>query len=326
MNKLKVGSRLKAVEVASSASAGQTPSTATSEVAVTPAKQGRSLDDFEFLKVIGRGHFGKVLLCAEKKTGEVFAIKVLKKSKFMNQKDIKNLQTERRIMKGLHHPFLVGLHSAFQSEDRLYLVMEYVNGGELFWHLSKSGYFKVARGRFYAAEILAALTYLHKHGIIYRDLKLENILMDKDGHMKITDFGLCKDELGVGVQTSTLCGTTEYMAPEVLLNLAYGFAVDWWSFGVVLYEMICGTHPFYSQDREQLFYNTLHRELRYPSWISDDAVDLLEALLERNPTLRLGSGPEDGLEIMKHPFFKNMDFRAVSFRPSPPASPLNRNL
>lgn len=134
----------------------------------TNQKQAKSLDDFEFLKVIGRGHFGKVLLCAEKETAEVFAIKVLKKSKFMSQKDVRNLQAERRIMKGLRHPFLVGLHSAFQSEDRLYLVMEYVNGGELFWHLSKDGYFKEARGRFYAAEILSALTYLHGRGIIYR--------------------------------------------------------------------------------------------------------------------------------------------------------------
>lgn len=204
--------------------------------------------------------------------------------------------------------------------------MEYVNGGELFFHLSRERIFSEDRTRFYGAEIVSALGYLHEQGIIYRDLKviaylcrniyfihneanfcvnaqLENLLLDKDGHIKIADFGLCKEDITYGRTTKTFCGTPEYLAPEVLEDNDYGRAVDWWGLGVVMYELMCGRLPFYDRDHDVLFERILLEEVRFPRTLSQEAKDLLSGLLAKDPHKRLGGGPEDYKEITQHPFF-----------------------
>lgn len=197
--------------------------------------------DFEFLKMIGKGSFGKVLLAKHKKEGQTYAIKVLAKKMILKRNEKAHIMCERNVLlKNLNHPFLVGLRYSFQSKDKLYFVLDYVNGGELFFHLQKERYFSESRAKFYAAEITSALGYLHSENIVYRDLKPENILLDAEGHIVLTDFGLCKDNLSGRQTTNTFCGTPEYLAPEVLRKEAYDRCVDWWCLGAVLYEMIYG--------------------------------------------------------------------------------------
>ncbi|GAU98662.1 hypothetical protein RvY_09779-2 [Ramazzottius varieornatus] len=204
------------------------------------------LDMFEFLKLLGKGTFGKVMLGREKTTGKLYAVKLLKKDIIISKDEVEHILTERHVLQsaGRSHPFLTHLQYAFQTKDRLCFVMEYVSGGELFFHLSRERTFGDARVRFYGAEITLALGYLHDNHIIYRDLKLENILLDHEGHVKLTDFGLCKANLRFSDRTKTFCGTPEYLAPEILDDADYGRAVDWWAFGVVMYEMLCGRLPF----------------------------------------------------------------------------------
>ena len=197
--------------------------------------------DFEFLKMIGKGSFGKVLLARHKKEGQTYAVKVLAKKMILKRNEKAHIMCERNVLlKNLNHPFLVALRYSFQSNDKLYLVVDYVNGGELFFHLQKERYFAEPRAKFYAAEITSALGYLHSQDIVYRDLKPENILLDAEGHIVLTDFGLCKDGLSGRETTNTFCGTPEYLAPEVLRKEAYDRCVDWWCLGAVLYEMMYG--------------------------------------------------------------------------------------
>ncbi|XP_033624570.1 RAC-gamma serine/threonine-protein kinase-like isoform X2 [Asterias rubens] len=263
----------------------------------------KTLQDFEFLKMLGKGTFGKVLLVREKSAGELYAIKILKKEVIVAKDEVAHTLTESHVLQRTCHPFLTSLKYSFQTTDRLCFVMEYVNGGELFFHLSRERVFSEDRTRFYGAEIISALTYLHECNVIYRDLKLENLLLDQYGHIKITDFGLCKEDLSFGNTTSTFCGTPEYLAPEVLEDSDYGRAVDWWGTGVVMYEMMCGRLPFYSRDHEVLFELILVQEVKFPARLSDSARSLLSGLLAKDPTKRLGGGQEDAKEIMEHPFF-----------------------
>jgi RAC serine/threonine-protein kinase len=208
-------------------------------------------DDFYFYKVLGKGNYGKVMLATKKTEPDVYyAVKIIKKSCLIDEESLEHVLSENRVLQTLDHPFLVKLYSSFQTKDRLYFVMEYVRGGELFFHLGREKRFTEERAMFYAAEILLALHYLHSKGIVYRDLKLENLLLDEKGHIKITDFGLCKE--GISTErdkTSTFCGTPEYLAPEILEEENYGKSVDWWALGVVLYEMLIGRVRFI------IFYN-----------------------------------------------------------------------
>lgn len=284
-----------------------------------------TIEDFEFLKVLGKGTFGKVLLAKEKKTGEVFAIKVLKKETVLEKGELVHTLTENSVLAKCSHPFLTCLKYSFQSEHHLCFVMEYVNGGELFMHLRKSKAFGESRAKFYSAQIIMALTYLHDQGIVYRDLKLENLLLDKDGNVKITDFGLSKEEMNFGATTTTFCGTPEYLAPEVLEETEYGRAVDWWGLGIVMYEMITGKLPFTAAqgDWDRLFNNILTQPLKFPEMVgdkplSDEAKDLLSKLIERDPAKRLGSSPRDGNDIMEHPFFADIDFKKLKHKEIPP--------
>ncbi|XP_029677944.1 RAC-beta serine/threonine-protein kinase B isoform X1 [Formica exsecta] len=281
-------------------------------------KKKVTLENFEFLKVLGKGTFGKVILCREKATGHLYAIKILRKEVIIRKDEVAHTLTENRVLRTTNHPFLISLKYSFQTADRLCFVMEYVNGGELFFHLSRSRVFGEDRTRFYGAEIISALGYLHSQGIIYRDLKLENLLLDKDGHIKIADFGLCKEDITYGRTTKTFCGTPEYLAPEVLEDNDYGRAVDWWGVGVVMYEMMCGRLPFYNKDHEKLFTLILLEEVRFPRTISNEARDMLGGLLIKDPSRRLGGGPNDAKDIMNHAFFSCINWTDLVQKKIPP--------
>ncbi|KAM3717149.1 Serine/threonine-protein kinase [Dirofilaria immitis] len=270
-----------------------------------------SLEDFEFLKVLGKGTFGKVILCKEQRTKKLYAIKILKKEVIIQKDEVAHTLTENRVLQRCKHPFLTQLKYSFQTPFHLCFVMEFANGGELFFHLQQNRIFSETRTQFYGAEIILALGYLHEQCIVYRDMKLENLLLDKDGHIKIADFGLCKEDISFGDRTRTFCGTPEYLAPEVLEDNDYGRAVDWWGVGVVMYEMMCGRLPFYSKDHEKLFELILTGTIRFPSKLTAPARALLTGLLVKDPNQRLGGGPDDAQEIMQHEFFNNIEWEKL---------------
>ncbi|CAG8557120.1 10330_t:CDS:10 [Ambispora leptoticha] len=283
-----------------------------------PRKVG--LEDFNFLAVLGKGNFGKVMLAEEKYNKQLYAIKVLKKEFIIENDEVESTRSEKRVFQAANrerHPFLVGLHSCFQTETRIYFVMEYVSGGDLMLHIQREQ-FTYRRAQFYAAEVLLALEYFHKQGIIYRDLKLDNILLTLDGHIKIADYGLCKEEMWFGNTTNTFCGTPEFMAPEILLEQRYGRAVDWWAFGVLIYEMLLGQSPFRGDDEDEIFDAILEDEILYPINMSRDSVSILQRLLTRDPERRLGSGRGDAEEIKRHPFFKGVNWDDILGKKVPP--------
>jgi len=277
------------------------------------------LEDFKLIKVIGKGNFGKVLLVRMTQTDEIFAMKMLSKKQIIENNEIEHTMAECRILQRLRHPFLVNLHYAFQTEDKLCLILDFVNGGELFFHLQQDKRFSESRTRFYAAEILLGLEYLHNAGVLYRDLKLENLLLTAEGHIVLTDFGLSKEGLdGKDARTTTFCGTPEYMAPEMLSSNAYGKAVDWWSFGSLLYEMLTGLPPFYNQDVQKMYHRIVHDRLSFPPFVNESARGLIALLLEKDPKRRL----TDPLLMKRHPFFDGIDWDALYRRKvTPPFVP-----
>lgn len=278
----------------------------------TPVSAPR-LDSFKMIKVIGKGSFGKVFLVREIRTNEMFALKVLKKDNIIKRNQVEHTRTERSVLGYVRHPFIVGLSMAFQSKDKLYFVLDYCAGGELFFHLSKVGKFAEPRARFYAAEITLAIEYVHSLDIIYRDLKPENVLLDARGHVRLTDFGLSKE--GISSSSSganSFCGTPEYLAPEILNRQGHGRAVDWWSLGALLYEMLTGLPPFYCRDREKLFEKIRKGHLDYPRSLSARSQNLLRGLLTKDPRRRLGSGPNDAEDIKQHAFFIEMDWNKLT--------------
>ncbi|KAI9139009.1 serum/glucocorticoid regulated kinase 2 [Paraphysoderma sedebokerense] len=271
------------------------------------------LDDFKLLKVIGKGTFGKVMLARHKTTSKECAIKVISKVMLKSHpNEIKHVMSERNVLRtNIRHPFLIGLQYSFQTPENLYFVLDYVNGGELFFHLQRERRFSEDRVRFYAAEIVSALEYLHTMNIVYRDLKPENILLDKDGHIALTDFGLAKEGISQhGSTTSTFCGTPEYLAPEILRKQSYGFSVDWWCLGTVIYEMLVGLPPFYSTNTSTLFDKILTEKLRFPSHVSFISRKLVAGLLVKLPARRLGS-VGDASEVKTHEFFTGVDWNMV---------------
>jgi serum/glucocorticoid-regulated kinase 2 len=270
------------------------------------------LKDFSLIKVVGKGSFGKVMQVRKKTNGKMYAMKVLRKDHIERRNQSEHTKTERSVLGRIEHPFIVRLHFAFQTKDKLYFVLDYCAGGELFFHLGREGKFSEERAKFYTAEIVLALDHLHKLKIIYRDLKPENVLLDDKGHIRLTDFGLSKEGIEhFAIGATSFCGTPEYLAPEILNRSGHGRAVDWWSLGALLYEMLTGLPPFYSKDRELLFEKIRRGSLRFPSHLSENAVSLLRALLTRNPEERLGSGSEDSYEIRVHPFFASIDWEAL---------------
>jgi len=281
------------------------------------------LDSFKMVKVIGKGSFGKVFLVREKKTAEMFALKVLKKDNIIKRNQVEHTRTERNVLGYVKHPFIVGLNMAFQSKDKLYFVLDFCAGGELFFHLGKVGKFAEPRAMFYAAEIALAISYVHNMDIVYRDLKPENVLLDSRGHVRLTDFGLSKE--GISNSSSganSFCGTPEYLAPEILNRQGHGRAVDWWSLGALLFEMLTGLPPFYCRDREKLFEKIKKANLEYPKYLSSKATILLKGLLTKDPRKRLGSGPNDAEEIKGMDFFGGLNWdKLMNGEIAPPWDP-----
>ncbi|KAF3852303.1 hypothetical protein F7725_005658 [Dissostichus mawsoni] len=279
-----------------------------------------SLQDFRLIAVLGRGHFGKVLLSEYKKTGTMYAIKALKKGDIVARDEVESLMCEKRIFEVVnlsHHPFLVNLFACFQTPEHVCFVMEYTAGGDLMMHIH-TDVFTEPRAVFYSACVVLGLQFLHDHKIVYRDLKLDNLLLDTDGYVKIADFGLCKEGMGFGDRTSTFCGTPEFLAPEVLTDTSYTRAVDWWGLGVLIYEMLVGESPFPGDDEEEVFDSIVNDEVRYPRFLSTEAIGIMRRLLRRNPERRLGSGEKDAEEIKKQPFFRNVDWEMLLQRKAPP--------
>lgn len=283
------------------------------------------VDDFELLKVLGKGNFGKVMQVRKKDTGRIYAMKVLKKSSIIAADAVQHTLAETAVLRRIKHPFIVSLKYAFQTDDKLYMILDYLNGGELFFHLSNVDRFPEERSRFYAAEIILALGYLHHNRVVYRDLKPENLLLSIDGHICLTDFGLVKENLGHAEFTHTFCGSPEYLAPEILQGKGYGKAVDWWALGTLIYEMLEGLPPFYDEDMTEMNRRILRQPLYFDaSHFSVEAMSLLEGLLQRDPERRLGSGPTDYLELTSHAFFRTVNWEDLynkkvepSFKPHP---------
>ncbi|CAK9787244.1 hypothetical protein CC85DRAFT_73077 [Cutaneotrichosporon oleaginosum] len=283
-------------------------------------KRKIGLDDFNFLAVLGKGNFGKVMLAEERMTSNLYAIKVLKKEFIIENDEVESTQSEKRVFLAAaeeRHPFLLGLHSCFQTETRVYFVMDYISGGDLMLHIQRKQ-FTLRQAKFYACEVLLALQYFHSKGIIYRDLKLDNILLTLDGHVKVADYGLCKEDMWHGRTTTTFCGTPEFMAPEILQEQPYGRAVDWWAFGVLTYEMLLGQSPFRGDDEDEIFDAIIEDEPLYPITMPRDAVSLLQRLLTRDPMRRLGAGESDAEEIKRHQFFADVNFDDVYHKRIPP--------
>ncbi|XP_021499100.1 serine/threonine-protein kinase N2 isoform X3 [Meriones unguiculatus] len=272
-----------------------------------------NLQDFRCCAVLGRGHFGKVLLAEYKHTNEMFAIKALKKGDIVARDEVDSLMCEKRIFEtvnSVRHPFLVNLFACFQTKEHVCFVMEYAAGGDLMMHIH-TDVFSEPRAVFYAACVVLGLQYLHEHKIVYRDLKLDNLLLDTEGFVKIADFGLCKEGMGYGDRTSTFCGTPEFLAPEVLTETSYTRAVDWWGLGVLIYEMLVGESPFPGDDEEEVFDSIVNDEVRYPRFLSTEAISIMRRLLRRNPERRLGAGERDAEDVKKHPFFRLTDWNAL---------------
>ncbi|KZO97964.1 serine/threonine protein kinase [Calocera viscosa TUFC12733] len=287
-------------------------------------KRHLSPRDFEFMKLIGRGTFGRVFQVRKKDTRRIYAMKVLSKKEIVAKKEVAHTIGERKILqRSLECPFLVGLKFSFQTEADLYLVTDFKSGGELFWHLQKETRFTEERARFYIAELVLALEHLHKYNIVYRDLKPENILLDATGHVALCDFGLSKPDLPGDQLTNTFCGTTEYLAPEVLLDdHGYSKLVDFWSLGVLLFEMCCGWSPFYAEDTQQMYKNICFGKIRFPRGvISEEGKQFVKGLLNRNPKHRLGA-MRDAAELKEHPFFLGIDWELLAAKKiTPPFKP-----
>ncbi|XP_073910038.1 serine/threonine-protein kinase N1 isoform X3 [Castor canadensis] len=283
-------------------------------------KSPLTLEDFKFLAVLGRGHFGKVLLSEFRSSGELFAIKALKKGDIVARDEVESLMCEKRILAAVTsagHPFLVNLFGCFQTPEHVCFVMEYSAGGDLMLHIH-SDVFSEPRAVFYSACVVLGLQFLHEHKIVYRDLKLDNLLLDTEGYVKIADFGLCKEGMGYGDRTSTFCGTPEFLAPEVLTDTSYTRAVDWWGLGVLLYEMLVGESPFPGDDEEEVFDSIVNDEVRYPRFLSAEAIGVMRRLLRRNPERRLGSTERDAEDVKKQPFFRTLGWDALLARRLPP--------
>ncbi len=274
-------------------------------------KKALTIEDFELMKVVGKGSFGKVMMVKKKDTHRIYALKTIRKAHIISRSEVAHTLAERSVLSQINNPFIVPLKFSFQSPEKLYLVLALINGGELFHHLQKEQRFDINRSRFYTAELLCALECLHGFNVIYRDLKPENILLDYSGHIALCDFGLCKLDMKDEDRTNTFCGTPEYLAPELLLGQGYTKSVDWWTLGVLLYEMLTGLPPFYDENTNEMYRKILSEPLHFPSSdiVPAAAKDLLTKLLERKPELRLGANGAS--EIKAHPFFNSIDWRKL---------------
>lgn len=282
-------------------------------------KQRVSIDDFDTVRIIGKGTFGKVYLVRKRSDQKYYALKVLKKSDIVVKNTTEYVLAEKHILQNSYHPFIVRLRYAFQDELKLYFVMDYISGGDLFTQLKRKSRFNEQTASFFAAEVVLALQYLHdKMGVLYRDLKPENILLGGDGHIRITDFGLAKASRK---RQYSFCGTPEYIAPEILMKSGHSFNVDWWCLGCLIYEMLVGHPPFQNNNKAILYDEILNRNPHMPSYLSQKAIDIIMRLLDKNPNERLGCNGVE--EIKEHPFFENIRWdQMILKKVRPPFLPL----
>ncbi|CAI0399057.1 unnamed protein product [Linum tenue] len=291
-----------------------------------PAVDGRiGPSDFEILRMVGQGAFGKVFLVKKKKkkttaksngdgdSDGIYAMKVMKKDNIIKKNHVDYMRAERDILTKVVHPFIVQLRYSFQTKTKLYLILDFINGGHLFFHLYRQRIFSEDQARLYAAEIVSAVSHLHDCGIVHRDLKPENILMDSDGHVMLTDFGLAK-EIDESSRSNSMCGTTEYMAPEILLSKGHNKDADWWSAGILLYEMLSGQPPYTHQNRKKLQEKIIKEKFKLPPFVSTEGHSLLKGLLQKDPSKRLGSGPRGGDEIKHHKWFQSINWKKLEAR------------
>ncbi|XP_076939783.1 serine/threonine-protein kinase AtPK1/AtPK6-like [Bidens hawaiensis] len=279
--------------------------------------------DFEIMRVIGKGSFGKVFQVRMKMKGKsvisgdhedgIFAMKVMRKDTIIKNNHVDYMKAERDILTKVVHPFVVQLRFSFQTKTKLYLILDFINGGHLFFHLYRQGIFSEDQARVYTAEIISAVSHLHERGIVHRDLKPENILMDADGHVMLTDFGLAK-EIDESSRSNSLCGTTEYMAPEILLSKGHNKNADWWSVGILLYEMLTGKPPFTHSNRKKLQEKIINEKVKLLPRLSGEAHSLLKGLLQKDPVLRLGSGPRGSDDIKNHKWFRTINWKKLESR------------
>ncbi|KAK1433775.1 hypothetical protein QVD17_10692 [Tagetes erecta] len=274
--------------------------------------------DFEIMRVIGKGSFGKVFQVRRKDKRSmnddgIYAMKVMRKDTIIKNNHVDYMKAERDILTKVVHPFIVQLRYSFQTKTKLYLILDFINGGHLFFHLYRQGIFSEDQARVYTAEIVSAVSHLHERGIVHRDLKPENILMDADGHVMLTDFGLAK-EIDESSRSNSMCGTTEYMAPEILLAKGHNKNADWWSVGILLYEMLTGKPPFTHSNRKKLQEKIMKEKVKLLPRLSGEAHSLLKGLLQKDPSLRLGSGPRGGDDIKNHKWFKTINWKKLDSR------------
>ena len=266
------------------------------------------VEDFKVLKVIGRGSYGKVCLVEHNTTHELYAMKSLKKDVLLDEDQVESTLLEKKILEKVDHPFLVGMVFCFQTEERIYFIMPFIRGGELFQHLKNEKIFNEEKVKLYAAMIGLGLGHIHSQGIIYRDIKPENILIDENGYLKIADFGMAKILIG-NEKANSFCGTPEYLSPEIILGTGHNKSSDWWSYGILLFEMLFGLPPFYCDNNERMYQLIIHADLKFPKKIpsSENFKDLIRKLLNKNPDKRLGS-INDFDDIKNHPFFADINF------------------
>ena len=268
------------------------------------------VDDLHFLALLGVGIFNQVVLAESKTSKKLYAVKSIQKKSVISADETNYVRIEKRMLLLANkdrHPFLLNMHGCFQTENQLFFLVDYIAGGDLLLQIQREPSFRLEQAQLYAAEICLALKYLHERGIIHRNLKLSNILLDLEGHIKISDYRYCKEDMWHNARTHTFCGTTDRLPPEVLLDEGegYGRAVDWWGLGIMLYQMLCYSTPFTGEDEDEIYNATLDNEPTWTANLSQDGKTILESLLQKKPDRRLGSGPTDAQEIMAHSFFKD---------------------
>jgi serine/threonine protein kinase len=269
-----------------------------------------SIKDFEFKATLGTGSFGRVRLAKHMPSSKICAVKILKKNEIIRLKQVEHILAEKVILAQIDHPFIVNLWGYFQDRKNLYLIMEFVVGGEFFTHLRRAGRFNNDSSCFYAAQIVLIFEYLHSKDVVYRDLKPENLLLDHTGYLKLTDFGFAKK---VDYRTWTLCGTPEYIAPEILLNKGHGKPVDWWALGILIYEMLAGAPPFVDDDPMGIYQKILAGRIQFPRYFDRHAKDLIRKLLTADITKRLGNLKNGADDIKNHKWFSVSIFIFLSF-------------